>query len=609
MIARTSADEASDGSNGTLARRWPTSFRWLLVAIVAFAVGSFLLSWLRAVEFQTSTWDMGVYQQAIWTTSRGRAFYETADVETGGFGSLLQVHSVFLFYLIVPLYALLPYQTTLFAVQSSAVAVAAIPAYLLSRRLTSSSGAALAVGVLYLAWTPTLSSTLYDFHPEAFLPVELFTLALFWEEERYRWAFVVAAVAFATMEVAPVLTFFVGVFGLLTVRAPSQAVPAAVVGLANRSPLSTRLGLWLRERRVRASGALMVVSVLAYALLLYLRTDVLTGVLGTYPLPVAAAGYVIGASPAALQLSLSYVGLGLPQKLTYWLLVLGLLGFAPLFAPRALVLSAPWFTFTLLSADTNYATLGFQYGFIVACSLVVALPYGLPTAKRFARGVAGKVATMAPVLRFPRVVPLWRTHRKVILAGGFASLLALNLALTPLNPYLDNAAGLGSAYHISYAPPATDAEVQQLVEMIPSGATVLVSDDLFPLLANDPNAYSFLWAQDPGLYLPFNVTRLPAFVLVSQEKVSALPPWVAGAISNRTLFGVRAVVWATSAGEVVLYEASYSGTVTEFGAPPPSTSSYLPTGGPAIFGNSPRVASTPVGGSRGLALTSTSTRT
>lgn len=541
---------------------------WLLIAMASYFVVSFALSWLRAVEFQTTTWDQGLYQQAIWTTAHGRTFYEAADVETGGYGSLLDVHTVFLLFLVVPMYAMLPYQTTLFAVQSAVVALAAVPIYWLTKDLSRSSGWGLVGGLAYLAWAPTLSSTLYDFHPEAFLPVELFTLALLWERGQYRWGFLVAAVAFSTLELAPVLTFFVGVFGLLSVEGTAGPTGGFLArGWWRR--LRTRLVPWVRQSRFQASVALMAASVIAYALLFYLRVDYLTSTLGTYPLPMSASGYVIGVTPAGLQLSVAYLGIGLSQKLAYWLVATALLAFVPLFAPRALVLSLPWFSFTMLSSDLNYTTMGFQYGFIAASSLLVAFAYGLPRARRWAVAVRDRWSRARPGPTSGSSRARAVRVRRVAGIVALVAFLSVNLAITPLNPAMDNH-GMGSAYRLSYTPSAGDAGVVTLASFVPARATVVASDDLFPLVANDPNAYSFLWANDPALALPFNATHLPAFVLISQRNEAAVPSWISATVNDSSDYGVRGIVWSSDAGIVRLYAEGYTGPMTQFGAPPKS---------------------------------------
>lgn len=555
-----------------------TPMRWLVIAIAAFIAVSFTLAWLRAIEFHATTWDLGVYQQALWTTAHGRPFYETADVETGGFGSLLQIHSVFLFYGLVPLYWAFPYPTTLFAVQSVVVGVAAIPLFLLARDLTGSSRLGLVAGIVYLTWTPVLSSALYDVHPEAFLPVEIFTLILLWERHRYGWGFVVAAIAFSTMEVAPVLTFFVGGFGLLDIFGRTRRAEAGVSTKGGWNLLIGKIRGWLSDPRVRASLTLMTLSVAAFALLLYLRVDVLTRVLGTYPLSVPANGYVIGGTPAGLQLSWANASVGLVPKLEYWLTVVALLGFLPLFAPRALVLSVPWFAFTLFSADQNYVTLGFQYGFIVASSLMVAFAYGLPNARRLVRWLDARARgrrTTGPLMgaAASRSWKLGHGHR-ALLAAGLAGLVAVNLALSPLNPMMDGRVAYGAGYQLSYHPNPNDGQVVKLASLIPPGSDVIASYNLFPLVANDANAYSFAPVQSPELGLPFGPAHPPKYVLISQDSRDAVSGWLPSLLYNSVVYGVRGVVWSSDPGVVLLFEAGYSGAPTQFGALPDPSGTY-----------------------------------
>lgn len=539
--------------------------RWLAIAVAVYFVVSFALSWLRAVELQTTTWDQGIYQQALWMTAHGRPFFETADVETGGYASLLEVHSVFLLYLVVPLYALLPYQATLFAVQSAVVGLAAVPLYLLARDVTRSPRLGLFAGLAYLCWTPTLSSNLYDFHVEAFLPVEIFALVFLWNRGRYAAGFAVAAVAFLTLEFAPVIVVALGLFALVPgTLAVSTFAPFRT---RVRAGLGPALREWVRTPRVRASLVLVAASAVAYVALLVLRVDILPGVLGTYPLPAAATGYVIGGTPSALGLSWTNLGVGFGPKVTYWLLVVGLLAFVPLLAYRALILTAPWFVFTLFSSNLNYVTLGFQYGLVVASTVMVAFVFGLPRAQRAVdawlethRGAPSVPAGPDPPRR--RARPL----RTVVLVGVVA-LLVLNVALTPVNPAMQNT-GLGSAYRLSYDPAAGASGVVRLAAMIPPGATVLATDVLFPLVANDAHAYSFSWAPDPTLALPFTRNAPPPYVFLSEDRSSVVPSWLVNALYDRSAYGVRGVAWASPAGTVLLFQTGYTGPVAEFGTDP-----------------------------------------
>lgn len=531
----------------------------LLLAIAGFVVLLTVLSELRAVELWSTTWDLGIYQQALWSTAHGRAFFENPDLETGGFGSYLQVHSALVLYAVVPLYALAPTPLTLFAVQSVVVAAAAIPLFALARAKGAEPRWALGVAVLYLLWAPTIGGTLYDFHIEAFVPIVYLTTALYWVQRRTGRAAVATLVGFLTMEVVPVFTFFLAVFLLLE-------------GLHHRRPIGPgrrlrdrlRSGIArLLERELWGPWALLVASGVAYGAMLVLRQSLLHDWFGfpAYP-STLGSGYVTGGSLTGLGLSVSFLSLSLFVKLSYWALAFALLAFAPLLYPRSLVLIVPWFAFTLFSPVPNYVTFGFQYWLLAAGPLFVGVVFALPRVQAAQRVLAatGRPRTAAP----PR--PRWRRGPSVT-GAAVVGLLLVNIAFSPVNPWFPYTTP-GSAYQITYTNTTSAESAVRLAALIPPGAEVLASDDLFPLVANDLNAYSLLWVQDPNLTLPFDLYTLPQFVLLSEYRLPAVPPFLTSTLYDPARFGVRGVAWTSPTGPDLLFERHYSGPLAQYGAVP-----------------------------------------
>ncbi len=536
---------------------------WLIFLVFLYAGVAFYLAELRALDFQGTTWDLGIYQQGLWSAAQNGSFYEAPDLQTGGFHSFLEVHGIFLLYLVAPLYRLLPAATTLFAIQAAVVSAAAVPLYALARRVTHSAKLGLFAAVAFLAWTPTLSSTLYDFHAEAFLPISLFALAFLWATGHYHWAFVAAATAWSTFEIAPVLTFFLALFYLW----PGALLPGAT-GVSSREDSSSEVEM-LKGKRVRAFPTrflrdrrypllLLAGSLAAYFALLAIRTRLLEPLLGLPPFPNFAAGYVIGSTPGELQLSLVNLSIGFPQKLGYWLLAYGLLGFVSLLWKRCLLLTLPWIGFTFLSSDTTYSVLGWQYGLVLAGPMLIGFAYGLTRAGSVAQWLRMAWRTPRPFQREGAPSRAKRPWSSVAGVTVFVGLLAINLALSPLNPGLQNAGNLGSGYHVTYHPPAGFASVQRVAALVPSHALVLASDDLFPFVTADPNAYSLSWTLKNGLWLPFGPSNLPPFAFLSTSRIDATPPWLLTAIGNPSDYGTLGVVAGTASGIVVLYEAGYS---------------------------------------------------
>lgn len=150
----------------------------------------------------------------------------------------------------------------------------------------------------------------------------------------------------------------------------------------------------------------------------------------------------------------------------------------------------------------------------------------------------------------------------------FVLLVSVNLAFTPLVLYVPNLGTLGAGYRVATVAPPGYAAAVALAGLVPPGAPVIASDNLFPLVANDENAYSFFWTQNPDLILPFNSTHLPRFVFLSESRTIAIPAWLAQDLYNTSEYGLRGIAWSTAAGAVLLFETGFQGATAAYGSPP-----------------------------------------
>lgn len=520
-----------------------------------YFVVSFVLSYLRLIEFTATNWDLGIFQQSLWTTTHGYVFFEVGDWETWTTVSFLQIHPAFILYLLVPVYAAAPSPLTLLAVQSGAVAAAAIPLYLVGRAVLGDSRRSLVIAGLYLAYAPVLTSNLYDFHLESFLPFELFLLFFLWWQGRFVWGSVVALATYVTLEVTPFLVAALALYFLLRPVEPQGAQSRAWLrrfAVQARLRLTSTAGRW--------SLGLLVASGVAYLVLRTVEWWVLPALLGVAPQPPAGTSPIVGpASTSGLGLTWALTA-HLTVKLGFWGLLLGLLAFLPLFSPRALILALPWFGFTLQSDHLAWVQLGYQYGFLAAIPLVLAAVLGL---RRFEATVLPRLKGW--MARRPRLGPMARPRsarpRIVLTVAVLAVLVLANVYLTPVNPRMQNLNSALSGYRLSYTVHPGYSSVAQAAALIPPNALVLASDNLFPFVANDAQAYSLLWIPQQPNYLPFDAAHLPKFVFLSSKEQFAEPSWLFIATSNRTLYGALALVSNTPVGTVHLWELGYSGPV------------------------------------------------
>jgi uncharacterized membrane protein len=121
----------------------------------------FLCSSLRHALFQSTGWDLGIFDQVTYLISQGQP----------PISSLIKVHilgdhAAWVFYPLALLYKIYPDVHWLFAVQSIALALAALPIWYLARLTGLREGVAIALSAVYLLYPVIFNANLLDFHPE-----------------------------------------------------------------------------------------------------------------------------------------------------------------------------------------------------------------------------------------------------------------------------------------------------------------------------------------------------------------------------------------------------------------------------------------------------------
>lgn len=569
---REGARQLGRGAIRILSR--PSPAVWLGVFVLLYFVISFELSFARFASFRVQTWDIGIFQQALWDFSHGGGFFDAADWEFQGAPSFLGIHPALLMYPLGYLYGVAPYVQTLFALQSAVVAAAAIPLFLLTAHLSGSRWKGLMAGGLFLLWAPTLAATLFDFHLEAFLPVEIFSLVWLWATRRYFWAILPAILACLTLEIGPPLLAAAGLFFLLEWYAnPREAPPSAAgTSVAPTAPALRRLARWIRQPPALFGLLCILAGTTAYLLLRYLEGNVFGGgaalAAGSEALPFLIDPFQPGFKGLGIDLTL--IATNFYSALIYWVVFYALLAFIPLRAVRTLVLALPWFAFTLVAQHANYLVIGNQYGFVVAVGAFVGFAYGicsiefasLPEALRSwwsssrvrASGVADPEATPGTPGLAARPGGYARARPSSMWSLVLLGVIVLNVAFSPINPLLDNSS-LGPGYRVNYAVSPDYGPIQQVVALIPSGASVLATSDLFPYAANNPHAYTTPEGSNQGTpQLPFDGANPPTYVLASRAWYGYLPSWLDPMLWSTKDYGIRAVIEQGPHGWIFLFE-------------------------------------------------------
>jgi uncharacterized membrane protein len=135
----------------------------VLAAIVAYAFGLSYLSLFRHEALLTGIWDLGYYAQLTWEVSQLQIPRSSIwhDAVWGN-------HATFILAVAAPFLRLHPDPTTLLVMQSIVLALGAVPAYCLGRRVWGRPSAGAVATVTYLLYPPLQFANLFDFHADTF---------------------------------------------------------------------------------------------------------------------------------------------------------------------------------------------------------------------------------------------------------------------------------------------------------------------------------------------------------------------------------------------------------------------------------------------------------
>ena len=338
-----------------LALHWPgLAVGALIVAYLAF-FGP--LTVLQHDAFQTTAFDLGNVDQAVWNTRHGRPLAMT-NIE--GLTNRLGTHVEPILLPISLLYFVWSDPRTLLIVQTLILALGAWPVYLLARRALEDPvgdplrGSRQALPVLfaavYLLFPALESANAFDFHALALAPTFFLLAFYFLETERWGWYALLAVLTMSCKEDMPLLIAMLGLYALFVRR--QRLVGLATLGAA---------ALWF----LLAVGWIMP----------HFDTRGVS--------PLANRYAYLGEGPLEMALTLlTRPGLVVEQlaaagALAYLRDLLAPVAFLSLLAPQALLLALPPLAVNLLSSNGFMHQLeGFHYGVMLAPVVVVSAAYG-----------------------------------------------------------------------------------------------------------------------------------------------------------------------------------------------------------------------------------------
>lgn len=167
----------------SLAKLFKNKKTFLFLGIIAYIIILSFLSISKHQSYHSTLFDLGIFEQTLWNTSRDSLF--ATSLNSSGF-SFLGFHASF--FLILPslIYKIFSYTETLLVLQTIFLAIGAIPVYLIALKRFKKESYALLLAFAYLLFPALGHINLFDVHEIAFAPFFVLMSFYFLEKENYK---------------------------------------------------------------------------------------------------------------------------------------------------------------------------------------------------------------------------------------------------------------------------------------------------------------------------------------------------------------------------------------------------------------------------------------
>jgi uncharacterized membrane protein len=197
------------------------SLKWI-VGIAAVIL--FIFSSVRHALFQSSAFDLGIFDNGIYLISQGQEPF----VSFRGL-HILGDHGAWILYLLAGFYKIYPAVHWLFAIQGLSLALGALPTWYLSIQAGLSQAQAYGLVVAYLLYPVVFNANLFDFHPEV-IAIPLILVAV-WAARAEKLGWFMGSVI-VILGCKAVLALTVGAMGLWLIVSEKKAVYGAIAIIA-----------------------------------------------------------------------------------------------------------------------------------------------------------------------------------------------------------------------------------------------------------------------------------------------------------------------------------------------------------------------------------------
>ncbi|MGC8896329.1 MAG: DUF2079 domain-containing protein [Candidatus Bathyarchaeia archaeon] len=517
--------------------KWLKEYRILHIMVIAYIAILSLIVLVRHYSFETSTWDLGIFSQACYTTLNGKLFYYTAELYANPGGSIFGVHFSPILFSVLPFYAVFPAPETLLIIQTIVLAIGVYPTFFIAKEILNSKTLGIIFSAFYLFNPLIYSVNIFDFHPDAFfVPLALFSL-YFFMKERWNFYFVFMWLSCLAKEFMSLgfLTFAVG--ELLLERKHIRA--------------------WLKGKEPCQKKTLVLILTIITSLSWFLIATLLIRLFNPNPPSGFVEGSpweILGGNPlnpsSWLNIgSFNFLGaikFELQSKLFFLITILIPLAFLPIFKLSRFLPVLFWLLLAFLSNYAPYYTLGFHYSALFIPFLIVAAVEGFRNfCARFKleKSESHKIA------------------KKLLLVGVLSS-LTLIFTFSPIADL---------RFHMISEHDRKVAEALSWIKNTSPNASILAEYDLFPHISNMIDAYvipppfaafrrEYYYEYANSLY----DKKLDYIIIDLNPDVRTYAHYMAHLLTFKNVYEKGNYGLYASIDGVLIYKYGYKGNLTEF---------------------------------------------
>ncbi len=201
----------------------------LLFVIVVFSVYFSYLSIKRVYSFNSYYYDLGIMDQVVYNTSRGRILEMTNQTFNRNMNRLA-IHFDPILILFAPFYRIFPHFSVLLIFQSFIIGLGALAVFLLGKKIIKNERISFLFSLLYLLNFQNQRAILFDFHSVVLSTSFFLFAAYFYEIKKYFLFFFFIILSLLTKEHVGLIVFFFGLYILIIKRDLKISILTSFIG-------------------------------------------------------------------------------------------------------------------------------------------------------------------------------------------------------------------------------------------------------------------------------------------------------------------------------------------------------------------------------------------